>query len=72
MSEVERKNESNQTVSDNITYIQYTSETQLAWIEDMMKKDLSEPYSVFTYRYFLNNWPDLCWLVLIIIFFPLV
>merc|ERR1712113_389366 len=24
--------------------------------------DLSEPYSIFTYRYFINNWPDLCFL----------
>ncbi|CAM9737138.1 unnamed protein product [Ascophyllum nodosum] len=22
--------------------------------------DLSEPYSIFTYRYFLHNWPNLC------------
>jgi hypothetical protein len=29
----------------------------------LIEKDLSEPYSVFTYRYFLNNWPDLCLLV---------
>jgi hypothetical protein len=26
----------------------------------MVDKDLSEPYSVFTYRYFLHNWPGLC------------
>ena len=26
-------------------------------------KELSEPYSVFTYRYFLNNWPELALLV---------
>merc|ERR1712073_133074 len=24
--------------------------------------DLSEPYSIFTYRYFINNWPELCFL----------
>jgi hypothetical protein len=24
----------------------------------MVDKDLSEPYSVFTYRYFLHNWPQ--------------
>ena len=23
--------------------------------------DLSEPYSIFTYRYFINNWPNLCY-----------
>ena len=25
--------------------------------------ELSEPYSVFTYRYFINNWQQLCFLV---------
>ena len=24
--------------------------------------ELSEPYSIFTYRYFLHNWPRLCFL----------
>ena len=48
---------------DGITYKTYTHEKQLDWIVDLMKKDLSEPYSVYTYRYFINNWPDLCWLV---------
>lgn len=24
--------------------------------------ELSEPYSVFTYRYFLHSWAELCWL----------
>ena len=28
----------------------------------MIEKDLSEPYSIFTYRYFIHNWPDLCFL----------
>lgn len=55
---VERKVE-----KDGIVYKTYTSENQLEWITDLMKKDLSEPYSVYTYRYFINNWPDLCWLV---------
>ena len=38
----------------------YTSELQLSHIKRLMDIDLSEPYSVYTYRYFLNNWPDLC------------
>jgi peptide alpha-N-acetyltransferase len=46
-----------------IKYIQYSHEGQLPWITRMMEKDLSEPYSVFTYRYFVNQWPSLCWLV---------
>lgn len=48
---------------DGIVYKTYMSESQLVLITDLMKKDLSEPYSVYTYRYFVNNWPDLCWLV---------
>lgn len=24
--------------------------------------ELSEPYSIFTYRYFLTNWPELCFI----------
>ena len=27
---------------------------------EMIDKDLSEPYSIFTYRFFLVNWPNLC------------
>lgn len=29
----------------------------------LVDRDLSEPYSIFTYRYFLSGWPDLCVLV---------
>jgi len=28
----------------------------------LMEQSLSEPYSIYTYRYFINNWPKLCWL----------
>lgn len=28
-------------------------------------EDLSEPYSVFTYRYFLMQWPQLCLLAML-------
>jgi len=26
----------------------------------LVDAELSEPYSIFTYRYFLRNWPSLC------------
>lgn len=29
----------------------------------LIDAELSEPYSIFTYRYFINNWPRLCFLV---------
>jgi len=38
----------------------YSSEKQLGAIMALVDRDLSEPYSIFTYRYFLCGWPDLC------------
>ncbi len=49
--------------STTVRYIQYTIEDQMFGIMDMMEKELSEPYSIFTYRYFIHNWPNLCFLV---------
>lgn len=31
-------------------------------IIELVRTDLSEPYSVYTYRYFINNWKHLCFL----------
>lgn len=28
----------------------------------MIDAELSEPYSIYTYRYFVINWPQLTWL----------
>ncbi|ESO02593.1 hypothetical protein HELRODRAFT_155844 [Helobdella robusta] len=33
-------------------------------IMDLITKDLSEPYSIYTYRYFIHNWPNLCFLAM--------
>lgn len=41
----------------------YESEEQLEPIMRLITKDLSEPYSIYTYRYFIHNWPNLCFLV---------
>ncbi|KAF4526204.1 hypothetical protein B566_EDAN001888 [Ephemera danica] len=30
----------------------------------LIQKDLSEPYSIYTYRYFIHNWPKLCYLAM--------
>lgn len=43
-----------------VTYDLYKGEEELMEIVQLIEKDLSEPYSVFTYRYFLYNWPELC------------
>lgn len=41
----------------------YAGEQDLPPLVDLFEADLSEPYSVFTYRYFVNTWPDLCLIV---------
>lgn len=49
--------------SHGIRYVRYESELQMPWIMRLITKDLSEPYSIYTYRYFIHNWPQLCFLV---------
>ncbi|KAH3903165.1 peptide alpha-N-acetyltransferase MAK3 SCDLUD_000779 [Saccharomycodes ludwigii] len=34
--------------------------TSFHQVADLIDNDLSEPYSVYVYRYFLNEWPSLC------------
>ena len=46
-----------------ISYIRYQSEIEMPDIMSLISKDLSEPYSIYTYRYFIHNWPHLCFLV---------
>lgn len=45
-----------------IVYSNYESELQMPEIMRLIQRDLSEPYSIYTYRYFINNWPNLCFL----------
>ncbi|CEG81072.1 Putative Acetyltransferase [Rhizopus microsporus] len=47
-----------------IEYKQYESELQLPAIIHLIENDLSEPYSIYTYRYFIHNWPNLCFLAM--------
>jgi peptide alpha-N-acetyltransferase len=49
---------------NGIRYDTYQDESQMQAIMELFAKDLSEPYSIYTYRYFINNWPRLCVLVL--------
>ena len=44
----------------DIEYVDYTDESMLSDIQRLVAADLSEPYSIFTYRYFLHTWPNLC------------
>ena len=40
----------------------YQSEKEMSRIMTLISGTLSEPYSIYTYRYFIHNWPDLCFL----------
>jgi peptide alpha-N-acetyltransferase len=44
---------------EDIVYETYKSEEELAELTALCDKELSEPYSVFTYRFFTNYWPKL-------------
>ncbi|GLC41746.1 N-alpha-acetyltransferase mak3 [Pleodorina starrii] len=46
----------------DIRYVQYKDENDLPIVMDLVDKELSEPYSIFTYRYFLHQWPHLCFI----------
>lgn len=45
-----------------IEYKEYESELQMHDIMRLIQAELSEPYSIYTYRYFIYNWPKLCFL----------
>lgn len=40
----------------SIIYRQYTGERDLPHIVSLVEHELSEPYVIYTYRYFLNQW----------------
>lgn len=50
-----------------LRYVQYHSSkesTYLTAIRQLISTDLSEPYSIYVYRYFLYQWGDLCFMAL--------
>ncbi|KAK8097314.1 acetyltransferase [Apiospora kogelbergensis] len=52
---------------DKLRYIQYEhglEEQYLPTIRALISKDLSEPYSIYVYRYFLYQWAHLCYMAL--------
>jgi peptide alpha-N-acetyltransferase len=51
-----------ETTSSSIDYARYTNELELTPLADLIALELSEPYSVYTYRYFLLQWPQHCFL----------
>jgi hypothetical protein len=49
--------------SDSVTfsnrgvfYRQYNGESDLQYIMSLVQNELSEPYVIYTYRYFLQGW----------------
>lgn len=47
---------------DEIEYVSYGGEHHLPLIMRLVDEELSEPYSIFTYRYFVYLWPNLSFL----------
>ncbi len=50
-----------------LRFIQYHSSkesTYLNAIQHLISGDLSEPYSIYVYKYFLYQWGDLCYMVI--------
>jgi N-alpha-acetyltransferase 30 len=51
---------------EELRYVQYQSdkeEVYLPAIRQLISKDLSEPYSIYVYRYFLYQWGEFCFMV---------
>ena len=49
-----------------LKYIQYEHALEAQYlpaIRALISKDLSEPYSIYVYRYFLYQWGHLCYMV---------
>ncbi|KAJ6887119.1 N-alpha-acetyltransferase MAK3-like [Populus alba x Populus x berolinensis] len=57
--EGERKEEFD---ASEIEYVSYGGEHHLPLIMNLVDQELSEPYSIFTYRYFVYLWPQLSFL----------
>lgn len=49
---------------DGLRYHQFNPDLQHQFriISDLISDHLSEPYSVYVYWYFLNNWPQYCYI----------
>lgn len=49
--------------ASEVEYTSYGGEHHLPLIMGLVDQELSEPYSIFTYRYFVYLWPQLSFLV---------
>lgn len=54
------------SLPSELKYIQYSHSLEAQYlpaIRALISKDLSEPYSIYVYRYFLYQWGHLCFMV---------
>lgn len=54
------------SLPSELKYLQYTHTLEAQYlpsIRALISKDLSEPYSIYVYRYFLYQWGHLCFMV---------
>lgn len=49
-----------QIKEEDVCFRTFESEADLKIVMDMMIEQLSEPYPIYTYRYFVHKWPELC------------
>lgn len=52
--------------AEDLKYLQYSHDLEaehLPAIRALISRDLSEPYSIYVYRYFLYHWGHLCYMV---------
>lgn len=57
---------SSMALPSELMYIQYSHGLEAKYlpaIRALISKDLSEPYSIYVYRYFLYQWGHLCFMV---------
>ena len=48
-----------QALDEVVSFRQFESEEDLKTVVAMIEKELSEPYPIYTYRYFVHKWPHL-------------
>ena len=54
-------------MSNELTYIRYNAALENTYVPAMrslISQELSEPYSIYVYRYFLYQWGELCYLAM--------
>ncbi len=50
-------------IPDDVKITEYSGDADLLAITALSDANLSEPYSVFTYRFFVEGWPSLTLIV---------